>query len=74
MIPQIFPLPCAIAEIFAQANLSGKITLADRYGIMAALLEDKLDDEDRQAIDRLLHSVRRGRLRIVNEISAIAYY
>lgn len=72
MIPQVLPLPCAISDIFAHASLSGKITLADRYGLMAALISDSLSDEDRQAIDRLLHAARRGRVQIVNELSAIA--
>lgn len=72
MIPQVLPLPCAISDIFAHASLSGQITLADRYGLMAALISDSLSDEDRQAIDRLLHAARRGRVQIVNELSAIA--
>jgi hypothetical protein len=72
MIPQVLPLPCAISDIFAHASLSGQITLADRYGLMAALVSDSLSEEDRQAIDRLLHAARRGRVKIVNELSAIA--
>jgi hypothetical protein len=72
MIPQVLPLPCAISDIFAHASRSGQITVADRYGLMAALVSDSLSEEDRQAIDRLLHAARRGRLKIVDELSAIA--
>jgi hypothetical protein len=38
---------------------------------MAALLEDSLVEEDRCAVDRLLHAVRRGRIAIVDEISVV---
>jgi hypothetical protein len=38
---------------------------------MAALLEESLEDEQRAALDRLLHAVRRGRLTAVDEISVI---
>ncbi len=64
-------LPFGIAELFAEVNKSGKITLADRYGLMAALLEDTLAEEDKNAIDRILYSVRKGRLKVVNELSAM---
>lgn len=39
---QIRLLPGAVSELFAQASSSGKITKADQYGLMAALLEDSL--------------------------------
>jgi hypothetical protein len=64
-------LPFALAELFAQVSRSGKITLADRYGLMAALLNDALDDEDRSAIDRILYAVRKGRLKMVDELSMV---
>jgi hypothetical protein len=71
MLAQIRLLPGAISDLFARTSTSGQITLADRYGLMAALLEDSLTEEERAAIDRLLHSFRRGRIKVVNEISAL---
>ncbi|MGB7442620.1 MAG: hypothetical protein WA919_16270 [Coleofasciculaceae cyanobacterium] len=62
-------LPGALSELFAQTTISGCITVADRYGLMAALLEEKLDLEERRVIDRLLAAVRRGRLQLSDEIS-----
>lgn len=64
-------LPTALVELFATASVSGRLTVADRYGLMAALLEDSLPEEQLWAIDRLLHGVRRGRIAVVNEISAV---
>lgn len=71
MSPQVRLLPGAISALFAQVTDSGRLTLADRYGLMAALLEDSITEDERAAIDRLLRSLRRGRMEIVNEISAI---
>lgn len=74
MCDQVRLLPGAISALFVQVSRSGCITLADRYGLMAALLEDSLTEEERASIDRLLHALCRGRMKVVNEISALAYY
>jgi hypothetical protein len=61
--------PNALSEIFAQAASSGYLTVADRDGLKAALLDESLSREERAAIDRLLYAVRKGRLRLVDEIA-----
>ena len=70
-LPRINLLPSAIAELFAQAATTGTITKADRYGLMAAIMDENLGEEERWAIDRMLHAFCRGRLQMVNEISAV---
>ena len=67
-------LPSALSELVAQVAESANVTLADRYGLMAAILDESLEDEERAAIDRLLRAVRRGRFQIVDELSAVAVY
>jgi hypothetical protein len=37
---------------------------------MAALLEEELAEQERASIDRLLYALKRGRLKVVREISA----
>jgi hypothetical protein len=64
-------LPGALSDLFAQVSYSGCITKADRYGLMAALLDEELGTEERSVIDRLLRAVCRGRLAIVDEVSAV---
>ncbi len=64
-------LPSAISEMFAHASVTGKLTLADRYGMMAALLTDSLSEEERYSLDRLLYALRKGRVQIVDELSAL---
>ncbi len=71
MLTQVCLLPNALPDLFAQVSYTGQITLADRYGLMAALLGESLTEEDRELIDRLLHAVYRRRLKLVNEISSV---
>lgn len=71
MSASICLLPLALSELFAHANDSGSLTLADRYGLMAALLDETLDDEERSAVDRILRAVRQRRLTVIDEISTV---
>lgn len=66
-------LPGALSELFAQVSISGYITKADRYGLMAALLQEGLDSEEIRVIDRLLRAIRRGHIFLVDEISAVVF-
>lgn len=64
-------LPGAVAEILASATETGVITQADRYGLMAALLDESLNEEEARAVNRLLRFIAKGRVQVVKEISAI---
>jgi hypothetical protein len=66
-----FPLllPGALSDLFAQVSQTGQITLADRYGLMAAILDDSLSEEERASIDRILRATRQGRMQIIDELS-----
>ena len=68
-MPEMLLLPGAIAEMFAQVSHTGMITVADRYGLMAAIVSGGLTEEERRSIDRMLHAVAKGRLKIVSELS-----
>ncbi len=72
-MPPVKLLPTALSELFASASSSGYLTLADRYGLMAALLEESLQEDELWAIDRLLYAVRKGRLSLVAEISNVLH-
>lgn len=65
-------LPSAISELFAQVSSTGKITLADRYGIMAAILEGSADEEEMHCLNRLLYALQRGKIEVVDDLSAVA--
>ena len=67
-------LPGAVSEILVSARITGSITLADRYGLMAAILDESLPEDDARSINRLLRSVLRGRVKVADEISSMTYY
>jgi hypothetical protein len=71
MFSEIRLLPNAVSELFAQSSHSGYLTIADRYGLMAALLEDSLNEEERRSIDRLLRAVSRGQVKVTDELSVV---
>ena len=68
MLPSLQLIPGAIPAMLASAAEQGHLTLADRYGLLAATLDDSLDDVDRRAVDRLLRAVIRGRISIVEDL------
>jgi hypothetical protein len=55
-----------IAEVFGQAWNAGSLTVNEREGLMAALLENSLNSDDCAAINRLLHAVRRGWIKVLD--------
>jgi hypothetical protein len=72
MLSQVRLLPGAISDLFAYVSSTRQITLADRYGLMAAMLEDAITEEERASIDRLLYACCRGRMKMVSELSALS--
>jgi len=64
-------LPHAFSELFAQASTTRKLTVADRYGILAALWDESLTEEEMQALDRLFYAIRKGYVQVVNDLSIV---
>lgn len=58
-------LPGAIDEISASISKTGILTISDRYGLMAAALDETLDDRERQTVNRILRAVGRGKIKVV---------
>ncbi|MGB3191373.1 MAG: hypothetical protein WBB43_18355 [Limnoraphis sp.] len=63
-MPQVNLLPGAINEIIASVADSQSLSQTDRYGLMAAMLDESLSEDDYRSIDRLLRSVVRGWVQI----------
>ncbi|MGK7918773.1 MAG: hypothetical protein AB4080_02025 [Trichodesmium sp.] len=62
---QVNLLPGAINEIMASVAENSRITQLDRYGLMAAILDESTTEEERRSVDRLLRSVVRGKVQIL---------
>ncbi|MFW6357825.1 MAG: hypothetical protein ACOC0N_01215 [Chroococcales cyanobacterium] len=69
MSSEIEVIPGAISEILASVSETGLLTLADRYGLMAAAFDDSLDEEERRAINRVLRAVQRGKVKVAQDLS-----
>ena len=63
-IPSLQLIPGAISEIVANVANSGRLQEGDRYGLMAACLDEELVEEERLAVNRLLRWVARGKVEI----------
>ncbi|NEQ39949.1 MAG: hypothetical protein F6K40_28385 [Okeania sp. SIO3I5] len=63
-MPKVKLLPGAINEIMASVADKCPLTQSDRYGLMAAVLDDSLSEEERRSVDRLLRSVVKGRVQV----------
>lgn len=66
MLVQLQLIPGAISEMLASVSDTGKLTLGDRYGLLAASLDDTLTEEERRAVNRLLRAVVRGKVQVVS--------
>lgn len=64
MLDNLQLLPGAVSEILATAAETGKLTITDRYGLMAAAMADNLEEDEIRAINRLLRAVMRGRVQV----------
>jgi hypothetical protein len=64
---QVYCLESTITQLFSQVIQQGKITLQDRWVLMAAISSNSLCQEEQILINRLLHAVRRGRLEVLDD-------
>ena len=58
-------LPGAINEMIANVSETHQLTLLDRYGLMAAMLDENATEEELRSIDRLIRSLLRGKIQVV---------
>lgn len=55
-------IPGAISAILADVAETHTLTLGDRFGLMAAVMDEHLTEDERRAINRLIRAVQRGRI------------
>ncbi len=69
----MFPvlLPGAINELIATVTDTHRLTKADRYGMMAAILDESTTDEERGCLDRLIRALVKGRIQVADELSIV---
>jgi hypothetical protein len=62
------PFNSAIAELYTQTTTKGWIPLSAWSDLMTNLLKDSINEDDKDLIKRLLYAVRRGRLKVIDEL------
>ena len=62
------PLCCqnAISETIVRVWNTRSVTRSERQTLMDALLDYRIGSEEKAAIDRLLHAIRRGWLQLMD--------
>ncbi|MGB3560443.1 MAG: hypothetical protein WBD58_11240 [Geitlerinemataceae cyanobacterium] len=74
MKPFVQLLPGALSEMIATVAETGVLTRSDRYGLMAALLDESLSEDELAATNRLLRAVMKGRVKVLDFLSAESGY
>lgn len=64
-------LPGAVNEMIASVSDTHCITKADQYGIMAAILDDSITEEERGCVDRIIRYIVKGRIKITDDFSIL---
>ena len=65
---KLYLLESTIAELFGQVLQKKQLTLSDRCVLMTAILSNSLCPDEEILINRLLYAVRRGLLKVVDEL------
>lgn len=63
--------PLSLEELFAEILISGEIRCRDCYRLKLALLSDCLSEDHHAIITRLLYSVRRGTIKVIDETEGL---
>lgn len=67
MLFQMEFLSDTICDILGYVGSKGVLKQSDRDELIVASLDDSLGDQEKKAIHRLLRSVRRGRLPVIDD-------
>ena len=59
----------AVSEIFYSVAETGVLNLSDYYKLMAAALNEGLDEQEIGSINRVLYFVRKRRIAVVDDIA-----
>jgi len=65
-------LPGAINELIATITHTHRLTKADRYGMMTAILDESISEEERGSFHRLIRSLVKGRIQVADELSIVS--
>ena len=70
MEPPVCLIESGLSELFADIQETGQLTLADRYGLLAAVFDENLTEEELRSLCRIYRAIAKKQVQIVDRISA----
>lgn len=70
MEPPVCLIESGLSELFADIQETGQLTLADRYGLLAAVFDENLTEEELRSLCRIYRAIAKKQVQIVDQISA----
>ncbi|NEO87587.1 MAG: hypothetical protein F6J87_25495 [Spirulina sp. SIO3F2] len=58
-------LPGALPAMAQAVEQNRCVTLTDRYGLMAAVFDESLPDEERRMVNRILKGIQAGHIQVM---------
>ena len=69
MEPPVCLIESGLSELFADIQETGQLTLADRYGLLAAIFDENLTEEELRSLCRIYRAITKKQVQIVDQIS-----
>ncbi len=69
MEPPVCLIESGLSELFADIQETGQLTLADRYGLLAAVFDENLTEEELRSLCRIYRAIAKKQVQIVDQIS-----
>ena len=66
--PEVFSN--SVSEILGSIGVTGVMKLSEYGQLMTAILSETLNETERKSVDRMLRFVRRGRIKIEDDLSS----
>lgn len=71
MEPPVCLIESALSELFAEIQETGQLTLADRYGLLAAIFDERLTEEELESLCRVYRAIAKKQVQVVDQISSV---
>lgn len=71
MEPPVCLIESALSELFVEIQETGQLTLADRYGLLAAIFDENLTEEELRSLCRIYRAIVKKQVQVVDKISKV---
>lgn len=71
MEPPVCLIESALSELLVEIQETGQLTLADRYGLLAAIFDENLTEEELRSLCRIYRAIAKKQVLVVDKISKV---